>query len=156
MALLRRIPLLAWLCLALALWGAWGRAEVTKLRAEALEASQRASVEALWASELTRQREAAWNSKNMEIADALNQAQSARADAARSAAERLRKLTQARADNAATEAALAACRSYAGAPARVIPDSTRDALVKLATDADRVSDQLRGCQSYVRDVCLPD
>lgn len=156
MSLLRRIPPLAWLCLALALWGAWGRVEEAKLRAEALEASQKASVEALWAGELARQQETRWNSKNMEIADALNQAQIARADAARSAADRLRKLAQARTEHAATEAALAACRSYGGPAVRVISDATREALVELATDADKVSAQLAGCQAYVRDVCLTD
>ena len=91
----------------------------------------------------------------MEISDALHTASIARDTAARSAAERLRLLSKARAATAALDAALAACRSYEGPAVSVIPDATRDALINLATDAVEVSDQLLGCQSYIRSVINP-
>lgn len=156
MRFLARIPILAWLCLALAAYGLWGRAEVARLRQEALEASKQASVDALWASELARQQEARWHSTNMEISNALNQAQAARNLAARNASDRLRDLAQARTERATVEEALATCRSFEGPAVRVIPGAAREALIELAADADAVSDQLRACQSYVRDICLTD
>lgn len=141
------VALLGW-----ALWGEWRVHALEQLRAkEQLQAARDAAA----ASENARETERLADRANTRIADELLNAQRARDAAARTAAQRLRELAQARTESASAQAALAACRSYAGPAVHVIPGPTRDALVELARDADAVSDQLRACQSYVRDVVTP-
>ena len=153
--LLAKVPAIAWLVIALACWGFWGAHQAQQVRAEKAQAVLTASQAQTRASELARAKEQALNKTNLEISDALSSASLARATAARSAAERLRLLAKARADSAALSDALDACRSYAGPAVAVIPDAVREALVELGTDADQITAQLRGCQSYVRSVLNP-
>lgn len=143
------VPAWGWLLLALGVWGMNNARQATNARAELAQYRAEVVQEQLRESEAARVFELAINQRTQEISDALFTAQKQRDAAARTAAQRLRDLAEARQHSAETEAALASCRAYEGAPARVIPDATRDALVELARDADEVSDRLKACQAFV-------
>ena len=151
---LGRVPAVGWLVLALVAWGWYGQHQAAAMRTEKAAAVLAASKAAITASESARKREQQLSTTVLEISDELQKAQSLRDAASRDAARRLRDLANAERARAASSAALAACRSYEGPAVAVLHDSTRDALVDLAQDADEVTAQLRGAQAYIRDVCL--
>jgi len=154
LGLLGRIPAVGWLLLALTAWGWWGHHQAEAVRSEKAAAVLAASKAAITASESARKREQQLSTTVLEISDELQKAQSLRDATSRDAARRLRQLADAERARAVRSTALAACRSYEGPAVAVLHDSTRDALVDLAQDADEVTAQLRGAQAYIRDVCL--
>lgn len=137
-------------------WALWGEYRCYQHEARIAADQLQAATDAAARSEAARETERITARNNQRIADELLTAQRERDAAARMSAQRLRELAEARRDNAATEAALATCRSYEGPAVRVLSDATREALVELARDADEVADQLRACQSYVLQVVQPN
>jgi hypothetical protein len=150
LGLLARIPAIAWLVIALAVWGLHGHSVAVKAEAAHAKELLNASQAATTASEAARKKEVLLNAKNQEISDALAHEKTIRAVDARDAGERLRQLAYATSAPRATAAAV--CRNLDTAPVAVLHNETRDALVGFARDADEIADRLRACQAYITTV----
>lgn len=157
LALASRVPAWCWLVLALGLWG-WHWQHVADKEQDVLVKQAKALANAqaaVHSSEQARTVDQALQTANQQVSDELSQALQQRDAAARTSAQRLRDLANAKRANAALAASLAACRSYGGPAVDVVPGAAREALVDLARDADAVTDQLAGCQAYIKNVVQP-
>lgn len=153
---LERLSPIVYVVAALAAYGAYQHHRVEAQK----EADNRAALAqahaATSASEQARAKEQQLNARVQEISDELTQTQADRDAASRLAAERLRMLAaKRRAPGAPAAGTATACERYEGPAVGVLRDETREALVDLARDADAVTDQLRSCQKYIREVVRP-
>lgn len=152
---LGRIPPIAWLVMGLACWGWWGhhlqQATAAKAQAQALAAADAATA----ASEKARKAEQLANTLNQQVTNELIETRTQRDAAARTAADRLRKLADAPKSTPAHTATAASCRGYEGPAVDVIPGAVRERLGELFDEADQVADRLTACQAYVHSVVRP-
>lgn len=140
--LLGRIPVTAWLVLALAGWGWWGHrsadAAVSRARTEAAE---RREAEAETQRLAARAAVGAGDETRMLVEDARRRAGAAE--------RRMRALAAAWAASSAS-APGGACGDPGAPAAAVLHDQARSDLVQLAEDANVVAGRLVGCQRLLR------
>jgi hypothetical protein len=121
------------------------------------EADLRAHQDALERTQTNRETESLANLSNAKVTNEISRLRDERDRALASANQRLRDAAVSYATNLseAGRAAATTCRD-SGAPAvAVLPDETRRDLVALAEEAQRVSDRLFLCQSYLNNVIGP-
>jgi hypothetical protein len=145
-----------WLITALVTFGWWEHRTVVELQNQIAQTKLEAAKEVAAAEAKNRQIEQEANQNEQTVSTKLAAAQANLVSQRSAALKQLRDVALAySANNQALADSLATCRGYVAPAVSVLPDSTVQRLVGIASDADAVSNRLVALQGYVTTVIKP-
>ena len=149
---LSRIPAVVWLIVVCGAIAWYGLHQSTKAKQALYTYQQQAAVDKATAAQKALDLQRALTVANNKIQDEISARSIARSAARIVVSQRLRAAATVSTGDPVQDAARASCRGLEAPANAIIPDTARDALVQLATDADDIASRLTACQSYVRNV----